>query len=191
MGKTQHKQFKDPPKSYWMDSTPQTEYPVLREDIKVDVAIIGGGIAGINTAYLLIQQGVKVAVIEADHILQGTTGHTTAKITSQHGLIYRQIKKQRGEELAKQYMEANETAIRMYEKIARENQIECDLVPESAYVYTQQAGYVEQIREEAEVAASLGIKASYLEEIPLGFPVKAAVRFANQARFHPRKFLIP
>ncbi len=185
------KLFKNPPKSYWMDSTPQSAYPVLAEDIKVDIAIVGGGIAGLNTAYLLSQQGVKVAIIEADHILQGTTGHTTAKITSQHGLIYHQIKKQRGEELAKQYAEANETAIRMYEKIARENQIDCDLVPEAAYVYTQQAGYVEQIREEAEVAASLGIKASYLEQIPLGFPIKAAVRFADQAQFHPRKFLIP
>lgn len=191
MGKIQQKQFKNPPKSYWMDSTPQPAYPVLAEDIKVDVAIIGGGIAGISAAFLLSQQGVKVAVIEADHILQGTTGHTTAKVTSQHGLIYRQIKKQRGAELARQYAEANETAIRMIENIAQGNQIECDLVPESAYVYTQQTGYVEQIREEAEVAVSLGIKASYLEQIPLGFPIKAAVRFADQAQFHPRKFLIP
>ena len=74
--------FKNEPKSYWISSTDPTSYPQLEEDIKVDVAVIGGGIVGITSAYLLSQQGVKVAVIEADRILQGTTGNTTAKITS-------------------------------------------------------------------------------------------------------------
>ena len=86
--------FSKPPQSYWMASTPKTGYPTLKEDIKVDVAIIGGGITGISTAYLLSKGGVKVAVIEADRILQSTTGHTTAKITSQHELIYSKINNQ-------------------------------------------------------------------------------------------------
>ena len=183
--------FKKLPQSYWMASTPQAEYPTLNQDIKVDVAIVGGGIAGILTSYLLNQRGVKVAILEADHILQGTTGHTTAKITSLHGLKYSKIKSKMSEEMAKQYADANESAIRMFEKIAHENQIECDYVPESAYVYTLQDEYVDKIRDEADAAASLGIQATYLEEIPLGFPIKAAVRFDNQARFHPRKFLLP
>jgi len=84
----QQKIFAKPPQSYWMASTPKANYPTLEEDIKVDVAIIGGGITGIATSYMLGKAGVKVAVIEADRILQGTTGHTTAKITSQHDLIY-------------------------------------------------------------------------------------------------------
>ncbi|MCX7923345.1 MAG: FAD-binding oxidoreductase, partial [Clostridia bacterium] len=187
----QQKNFKKPPQSYWMDSTPRTRYPVLNEDIKVDIAIIGGGIAGISTAYLLNKHGMKVAILEADHILQGTTGHTTAKITSQHGLIYNKIKNQMSEEFAKQYAEANESAIRMIEKIAQENNIECDYVPQSAYDYTLQDGYVDKISNEVKAASSLGIKATYLEEIPLPFPIKAAVRFDNQAQFHPLKFLLP
>jgi len=113
------KTFTKPPESYWMASTPTTNYPALAEDIKVDVAIVGGGIVGISCAYLLTKEGIQVAIIEADKILQGATGHTTAKVTSQHGLIYNKIKTKMGEELAKQYADANESAIRMIEKFQR------------------------------------------------------------------------
>jgi glycine/D-amino acid oxidase-like deaminating enzyme len=187
----EQKKFTKPPQSYWMASTPNLKYPSLQEDLKVDVAIIGGGITGISCAYFLNRKGIKAAIIEADHILQGTTGHTTAKITSQHGLIYNKIKSQMSEELAKQYADANESAIGMIKKIADENNIDCDYTSQSAYVYTLQDGYVDKISNEAKTAASLGIKAAYLEEIPLQVPIKAAVRFDNQAQFHPRKFLLP
>lgn len=180
-----------PPQSYWMASTPETNYPILQKDLKVDVAIIGGGITGILCAYLLSNKGLNIAIFEADHILQGTTGHTTAKITSQHGLIYSKIKNQISEEFAKQYADANESAIRMYKKIANELNIQCDLVPQSAYIYTLQDQYISKIKDEATIADSLGIKATYLEELPLPFTVKAAVRFDDQAQFHPLKFLLP
>jgi len=186
----EQKNFKKPPQSYWMASTPKPQYPVLNEDIKVDIAIIGGGIVGILTAYMLSKHGIKAAIIEADRILQGTTGHTTAKITSQHGLIYNKICNTISREIAKQYADANEAAIRMYEKIVKENNIECDFVSQSAYVYTLQDKYVDKIRDEVNTASDLGIKATFLEEIPLPFKVKAAVRFDNQAQFHPRKFLL-
>jgi len=187
----EQKNFKKPPQSYWMASTSGTDYPILDEDIKVDIAIIGGGFVGISTAYMLCKEGLKVAIIEADRILQGTTGHTTAKITSQHGLIYNKIKSKISDEFAKQYADANETAIRMIEKIAKENDIECDYLPQSAYVFTYRDGYADKISEEVKTASSLGIKATYLDEIPLPFKIKAAVRFDNQAQFHPRKYLLP
>lgn len=183
--------FTKPPQPYWLASTPKTDYPSLQKDIKVDVAIVGGGITGILCAYFLGNEGVKAAVFEADHILQGTTGHTTAKITSQHGLIYGKIISQMGEELAKQYAEANESSIRMFEKIAKENNIQCDFVSQQAYVYTLQDQYLDQIKNEVKIADSLGIKATYLDNIPLPFSVKAAVCFEDQAQFHPRKFLLP
>ena len=186
----ERKNYKQSPQSYWMASTTQTEYPTLNEDIKVDIAIIGGGITGISCAYMLNKEGVKTAVIEADHILQGTTGYTTAKITSQHGLIYSKIRKQMSEEFAQQYANANESAIRMIEKIAHDHQIKCDHSPQASYIYTLQSEYIDKISDEAKVASSLGIKATFMEEIPLPFPIKAAVRFDNQAQFHPRKFLL-
>jgi len=182
--------FKQPPKSFWVDSTSHTNYPILDENLKVDIAIVGGGIAGITSAYLLSKSGLNVAVVEADRILQGTTGHTTAKITSQHGLIYNKIKDSVSEALAWQYAAANEAAIRMIQKIVTENHIDCDYIPESAYIYTLQDEYIQPIYDEAKTAASFGIKAEYLEETPLPFKVKAAVRFDNQAQFHPLKFLL-
>jgi len=182
--------FTKPPQPYWMASTPNTDYPTLDKDMKVDVAIVGGGITGILCAYWLSKEGVKTVVLEADHILQGTTGHTTAKITSQHELIYQKVQKQLSEEFARQYADANQTAIKMYQSIAKEYTIECDLVPQSAYVYTLEDKYIEDIVNEANVASSLGIKATYLDKIPLPFEIKAAVRFDDQAQFHPRKFLL-
>ena len=184
------KYFTKPSESFWIASTSNYDYPSLDEDLKVDVAIIGGGITGILCAYLLSQKGVSVAILESDRILQGTTGHTTAKITSQHGLVYNKIKTQISEELAKQYADANEAAIRMYEKIIKENNIDCDFTPQSAYVYTLRDGYVDKIQDEVNVASAFGIKATFLEELPLNIPIKAAVRFDNQAQFHPRKFLL-
>ncbi|WP_352418804.1 FAD-dependent oxidoreductase [Proteiniborus sp.] len=182
--------LKNLPQSYWIASTPNTDYPVLNKDIKVDVAIIGGGLVGISCAYLLKKEGFKIAILEAGRIAKGTTGHTTAKITSQHNLIYDKIKTQMGQELAKQYADANETAIREIKKIADENNIDCDYVLQSAFVYTQQDNYIQKISDEVDAALSLGIKASYVEEIPFSLPIKAAVRFDNQAQFHPRKYLL-
>ncbi|MDF2522967.1 MAG: dependent oxidoreductase, partial [Clostridiales bacterium] len=184
------KNFKNQPQSFWMASTKISDYPSLEEDIKVDVAIIGGGITGISSAYLLSKEGLKVAIIEADRILKGTTGHTTAKITSQHGLIYNKIKSKMSEEFARQYADANETAIRKIEEISKELSIECDYTPQSAYVFTQRDGYIQDISDETKTASNLGIKASYVEEIPFKIEIKAAVRFDNQAQFHPLKYLV-
>jgi len=102
--------------SYWIDSVHSPDYPTLEEDISVDVAIVGGGIVGITSAYLLTRRGLKVAVAEASHILQGTTGHTTAKVTSQHSLIYARLQKEMGAELTRQYADANQSAIKMIHK---------------------------------------------------------------------------
>lgn len=179
-----------PTQSYWIESTPQTNYPILEEDIKVDVAIIGGGMAGITSAFLLTQEGLNVTVLEADHILLGTTAHTTAKLTSQHGLIYDQIIRQMGEEKARQYAEANESAIDLVAKLVEQEQIDCDFSRQSAYVYTQDESYLEKIENEYKVAKQLGIQAFLETELPLPISIKGAVRFENQAQFHPRKYLL-
>lgn len=178
------------PESYWLASTSQTSHPPLDDDITVDVAIIGGGMVGITSAHLLTQEGFKVAVIEADRIIQGTTGHTTAKITSQHSLIYDRIQRQMGQDKAKQYAQANETAISEVARIIEELKIDCDFTNQNAYVYTQQEEYVAKIKNEVKTASNLGIKATFLSEIPLPIKIKGAMCFENQAQFHPRKYLL-
>jgi glycine/D-amino acid oxidase-like deaminating enzyme/nitrite reductase/ring-hydroxylating ferredoxin subunit len=182
-------EFKDVPNPYWIISSPETNFPALKEDINVDVAIVGGGIVGITSAYLLVKEGLKVAIIEADHILHGTTGHTTAKITSQHSLIYARLIKEKGEELARQYADANETAIHTIADLIEKNNIDCDFMWRPAYIYTQSDNYLQDIEDEAKAASSLGIKASLLKEVPLPFAVKSALRFDGQAQFHPLKYL--
>lgn len=181
--------YTDPPSPYWIESTPETSYPSLTEDINTDVAIVGAGIVGITCAYLLAREGLKVVIIEADRILQGTTGHTTAKISSQHALIYDKLRNQMGEEKARQYADANQKAIQFIADTAAEKGIDCDLSWRPAYVYTQSDKYVKQIENEEKAASSLGIKASVVHELPLPFRIKAALRFDGQAQFHPLKYL--
>lgn len=177
--------------SYWIVSTPETRYTSLKEDIKVDVAIIGGGIVGITAGFLLKKQGAKVAIIEASRIVQGATGFTTAKITSQHHLIYDKIISSMGVELAKQYAEANEASIRFIEELTKELNIACDFERLPAYMYATEQKYAIAIEKETEAAIKLGIKAKYLNSLPIDFKTQASLIFENQAQFHPRKYLLP
>jgi glycine/D-amino acid oxidase-like deaminating enzyme/nitrite reductase/ring-hydroxylating ferredoxin subunit len=184
------KNFKNPPQSFWIGSTESNRFPTLDEDINTDIVIIGGGITGITSAYLLQKEGLKVAVLEASSIAHGTTGHTTAKITSQHELIYDKLRTSMGPELAQQYATANQTAIREIKKVIDELSIQCDYIPQSAYVYTENDSLIEKIQYEVDAATRSGIKATYLDKIPLPFPVKAAIRFDDQAQFHPLKYVL-
>ena len=183
--------FDNIPKSYWLESTERTNYPKLDENIHVDIAIVGGGMVGILTAYQLQEYDFNIALLEAENVVESTTAHTTAKLTSQHDLIYYKIKKERGFDLALQYAEANENAIHEIKKIADENNIDCDYSLQSAYIFTQEDKYVKKLEDEVKTAKSLGIKAYLTDNIPLPIDIKSAMVFENQAQFHPRKFLIP
>ena len=182
--------FENIPRSYWIDSTEETHYPKLNEDIDVDIAIVGGGMVGILTAYQLQDEGFNVAILEAERIVESTTAHTTAKLTSQHNLIYDKIKKQMGDECGKQYINANETAIHEIKKIADENNIDCDYISQPSYLFTQNDKYINQIEDEVKAVNSLGINARLVNEMPLPIDIKSGMVFENQAQFHPRKFLI-
>ena len=177
-------------KSYWIDSTNETNYKALEKDIKVDIAIIGGGITGITTALLLKNEGFKVALIEADKIAQATTGHTTAYVTSQHDIIYSNLISSMGIEKAKQYADANEGAIDFIENMVKKYNIDCDFCRLPAYIYTTDENYIDTIKAEVEAAKSVGIKAKYVENLDLPFSIKGALCFENQAQFHPRKYLL-
>jgi glycine/D-amino acid oxidase-like deaminating enzyme/nitrite reductase/ring-hydroxylating ferredoxin subunit len=177
--------------SYWIDTTPRTDYPALRGAVSADVAVLGGGLVGLTAAVLLKRLGKTVAVIEARRIAEGVTGHTTAKVTSQHKLIYDTLIKRHGEEKARLYAEANEAAIDRIEAFVREKNIDCDFRRLPAYVYTESREMVPQLQAEVEAARRVGLPASFVREAPLPFPVKGAVRFDDQARFHVRKYLLP
>lgn len=152
-----------------------------------DVIVIGAGLAGLLTAYYLQQEGKTVLVLEAKTIASGQTEGTTAKITSQHGLKYSTLLKKVGREKAKLYAQANEQAIREYDRLIKEKNIQCEFERVPAYLYTIQD--TQTLEEEAKAAASLGIDAHFTEETELPFEVKGAVCFCHQARFSPLEFV--
>jgi glycine/D-amino acid oxidase-like deaminating enzyme/nitrite reductase/ring-hydroxylating ferredoxin subunit len=178
------------PTSLWLATTPRTEFPSLVNDAAVDVAIVGGGIAGLTAATWLKKGGRTVAVIEAGRILEGVTGYTTAKVTSQHTLIYDYLLRQFGKEKAKAYAAANQAAIEQIAAWVDEKNIDCDFVRTEAYTYTEIPKEIDSVQKEVEAASELGLPASFTLEVPLPFKVEAAIRFDNQAKFHPRKYLL-
>ncbi|HFK8301495.1 FAD-dependent oxidoreductase [Clostridium perfringens] len=155
--------------------------------MKTDVLVIGAGIAGVLTAYMLKQKGRDVVLIDAAEIASGNTKNTTAKITSQHDLIYSKLIAEFGEEKARQYAKANELAIKKYKEIIEDKRIECDFEEKPAYVYS--LNEVDVLKEEVEAAKNLGIDAEFVQEANLPFKINGAVKFNNQAQFNPLKFL--
>lgn len=134
-------------RTYWNETATATDFPQLSEDLNVDVAIIGGGIVGITTARMLKDMGQTVAVIEARRVGRQVTGKSTAKITSQHSIIYQTLEQKFGEDQARLYADAQESAIRKIQSLAAHHGIDCDIETKSAYAYTRDESYVSKIRE--------------------------------------------
>ncbi|BBW98020.1 FAD-dependent oxidoreductase [Geobacillus sp. FSL W8-0032] len=175
---------------YWRDSVPLPSFSTLDEDISVDVAVIGGGISGITTAYLLATQGVRVALVEADRLLNGTTGHTTAKITAQHDLIYDELISHFGAEKARLYYDACMDALRFIRLTVESREIDCDFGEQDAYVYTTSSSSLPKLVKEWEAYEQLGIEGAFVDSIPLPLPATAAVVMKKQAQFHPLTYLL-
>jgi glycine/D-amino acid oxidase-like deaminating enzyme/nitrite reductase/ring-hydroxylating ferredoxin subunit len=176
-------------RSYWNATATAPDFPSLAQDIGVDIAIVGGGIVGVTTARALKDMGLTVAVIEALKVGRQVTGKSTAKITSQHSTTYQTLERTFGEDRARLYAEAQETAIRTIQSFASQYGIDCDIEPKPAYIYTRDEQYVGQIEKEVELAQRLGLAATLVRETDLPFDVLAAMRFENQAQFHPTKYV--
>lgn len=175
--------------SYWNATAPASSYPALSGEIEADVAIVGGGIVGVTTARMLKDRGFKVALVEARRIGEEVTGKSTAKITSQHNITYTTIKRKFGEDGARIYAEANETGLSTIRELVRGYGIECNLEAAPAFVFTQDEDQISAIEEEAKLAKSLGLPASLTGDTGLPFQVRAAMRWDNQAKFHPVKYV--
>jgi glycine/D-amino acid oxidase-like deaminating enzyme/nitrite reductase/ring-hydroxylating ferredoxin subunit len=176
-------------RSYWNATAPTSNFPVLSGDIEADVAIIGGGIVGVTTARLLRDRGLKVALIEARRIGEGVTGKSTAKITSQHNIAYTIIAKKFGNDGARRYADANETGLRTIRELVERHGIDCALETRPAFTWTRDPDEAERIEQEAELAARLGLPASLTRDTGLPFSVLQAMRWDDQAQFHPVRYL--
>ena len=171
-------------KSLWENNIKFEEYPTLKGDIKTDVLIIGGGLAGLLTAYMLEKQGIDYTLIEAKKVFSGVSLNTTAKITAQHSLIYDKLIKEFGVEKAKLYLEANLRAVQNYSLLC--SNIDCDFETKDSYVYS--LNNPKKLEKEMSALERLKYKAEFLNHISLPIPIIGAIKFNNQAQFNPVKF---
>lgn len=172
-------------KSLWQATVNLPSFPTLKNDIHTDVLIIGGGIAGILTAYLLHQNGVNYILVEKDKICSGTTQNTTAKITYQHGLIYHKILKSYGVEATHKYLEANKIAFEKYKELC--SKIDCDHEIKDNFVYS--INNKQTLEDEMNALYQIKYKAKYCENLPIPVKTAGAVKFSAQAQFNPLKFI--
>jgi glycine/D-amino acid oxidase-like deaminating enzyme/nitrite reductase/ring-hydroxylating ferredoxin subunit len=174
--------------SVWLQTAPLApSHPRLDRDLHADACVVGGGIVGVTTALLLHEAGLHVVLVEADRIGHGVTGHTTAKVTSQHGLIYARLRSEHGPEAARLYARANEGALTwMTDRIARDG-IDCDVRRRAAYVYASDRS---QITRELNAALGAELPAALVDTTPLPYAVGAAMRFDDQAELHAQKYLL-
>lgn len=172
-------------KSIWKENSLLPSFPALKGTKKTDILIIGGGLAGILCAYFLKQKGIDYILAEGGKICSGTTANTTAKITSQHGLIYNKILKKSGTEKASMYLHANQIALEEYNKLCKD--IDCDYEIKDNYVYSLYDSAL--LEKEIHALSKIGFKAEFAENLPLPFKTAGAVKFPNQAQFNPMKFV--
>lgn len=171
--------------SVFDDSCNLPMFDSLNQDKNTDVLIIGGGMAGILTAFMLEHLGIDYVLLEADRICGGVTANTTAKITSQHGLIYDKLIKEFGLEKARLYLKANEQAITAYARLCKD--IDCDFETTNSYVYS--INNPQKIDSEVLALRKIGYNAEFTRDTSLPFSVAGAVKFKNQAQFNPKKFI--
>ena len=170
--------------SVWTMTEKMPRFQPLQQDLRTEVLIIGGGIAGILCARELSRRGVDYALVEADGLCSGITKNTTAKLTAQHGLIYDKLMSQMGTQKARLYLEMQQQAVEQYRRLCRG--LDCDFQEQDSYVYHRTDR--KKLEREAAALRILGVRAQLVKpELP--FPVAGAVRFPGQAQFDPLKFL--
>lgn len=170
--------------SLWANNMQLPEFDTLQGDTKTDVLVVGGGMTGLLIAHKLTQGGIDNLLIEADRICHGVTRNTTAKITSQHGLIYNKLARMFDDDTAKTYYLANQDALGQFRQLAKE--IPCDFTEQSSYLYTKAPS--SDFENEMRTLQRLNVPFEYTQETQLPFPVDGAIRFRRQGQFHPLMF---
>ena len=176
--------------SLWLENINFPKLQKLDKNLSTDVCIIGGGITGITLGYKLKKENIPFVLIEKDRVSSKSSGHTTAKITSQHGLIYNYLEKAYSLNFAKDYLHANQDAIEdIYNIITNEN-IDCDFERNDSYVFTNDNNKIDNIKNEYDTLQKLDFNAQLLDRVDLPLKSVCAIKFPNQAKFNPTKYIL-
>lgn len=178
-----------PGPSHWMRTADLPAFAPLAAPAEVDVAVVGGGIAGLSTAWELARKGMGVMVLESGRIAGGVTGYTTGKLTALHTAVYDTLRSRHGAEAAGLYASSHSAALAHVIEVAQEFGVDCSLERRPALTYCEDPAGVEALRTEAEAARAAGLDASFVTETGLPYPVAGAVRVEDQAQFHPLAYL--
>lgn len=171
--------------SYWQKTAHKEKYPSIQQDMNVDIVIIGGGLTGISLAYRLRKAMFNIIVLEKDEIGSKTSGHTTAKITYLHDMIYQMLDEYYGYPYAKMFFESNKEALIEIEDIIMDENIQCDYKRNEAIIYTLEKENVSKMKREKELLESFGVevKEDVIENALYSISVN------KQGIFHPLKYL--
>lgn len=175
--------------SYWILSTKSINYEKLKENISTKVLIVGAGIVGTTSAYLLAKQGIEVVIVDADKVGYGSSGRNTGKLTTQHDIKYLEIYKKYGLEASKLYYEGNNKALNLVKTIIKENNIDCKFEELPSYIYTQNENYIQILKDEYEICKKIGIDCDYCNRLNLPLCIKGSIKFNNQGQFNPKQYI--
>lgn len=174
-----------PNHSLWIDTVEIDSFPMLDHDIDCDVVVVGGGLAGILTAYKAQCAGLKTVLIEKDRIGQGITANTTAVVTLEHEVLYSEFIKKIGREKTKQYLDANQEAIKEYRKLSRRFSFDYETKDNCVYSTTDE----QAMKSECRVLNELGVDAQFIDKVEIPLAIKGGVRIPDQGQMNPLKLI--
>src|SRR5436305_7409311 len=177
--------------SVWMATTDMPQFQPRTQDLRTNVCVIGAGIAGLTTAYLLARAGRAVVLIDDGPIGGGETGRTTAHLTAALDDRYYNIAHLHGEEGARLAAESHMSAIHRIETIASMEDIDCDFERIEGYLFLGGDSTRKELEHELEATHRAGISDTQIvDRIPFSFWNSGpALRFPRQATFHPLKYI--
>jgi len=165
-------------------------FSTLRDGDHVEVAVIGAGVTGLTAALLLRERGKSVAVLEMDRIACGESVMTTAHVTEAIDVRYRHIRRAFDHDAARTVAATLRAAIETVDAIVKRYSIDCAFHRVPGFLYTERRNKVAELKSEAVSASESGVAASWTTDVPLPFVTRGAVRYENQAQFHPRQYLL-
>src|SRR3954454_7041483 len=174
--------------SLWIADAPASRHPPLKADLDVDVAVLGGGITGLTTAYLLKEAGADVVVLEAERVGAGVTGTNTAKVSALQQTVYSQIRSRHGDEGVQAYGAAGLAGVGEVERLVRELAIDCGLDRAPAVTYAAEPGQISSVEREAEACRAAGLRVETTSDAGLPYAVHGAVRLDEQLRLQPTRY---